>query len=172
MNSGFAAIVGLVTLAAVMATASVSRAQQAPQDSRLMFDPGVLQAKPKDPAAPPVKPNVRRAATPAAPRAPATNGQLRLSDSIDGTAASRRIRVQNPKPVPETHAGFGRVPLETGSFGFQTDTNAKSYELPDGTRMRGMDSNIKSSNTPSYFGLSLKVPTDSKVFAPFPSRAD
>jgi hypothetical protein len=94
-------------------------------------------------------------------------------DPTDGiTAGSRRVRIQKPKPATEKGAGFGRVPFEAGSFGFESDTKLKTSEMPDGSRTRGWDKGLKNANSPSYFGLSLTVPTDSRTFAPLLPRPE
>jgi hypothetical protein len=63
---------------------------------------------------------------------------------------------------------FGRVPLEQGqgSFGFETETNVKANELSDGRPVPGLEATTRDS--PSYFGLSLSVPSHDKSFLPAP----
>jgi hypothetical protein len=51
---------------------------------------------------------------------------------------------------------FGRVQLETGSFGFETQTRLKAHEFPDGRPLSAIGA---SQEKPSYFGFSLSVPT-------------
>lgn len=61
-----------------------------------------------------------------------------------------------PKPL-------GRVSVDNqgSTFGFSSETKMKAYETPDGQRIRGLDHAITSNRQPSYFGLSLSVPTTS-----------
>ena len=66
------------------------------------------------------------------------------------------------KDVPRIQPSqLGRVPVDSqgATFGFSSETKMKAYETPDGQRIRGMDHAITSSRAPSYFGLSLSVPT-------------
>jgi hypothetical protein len=61
---------------------------------------------------------------------------------------------------------LGRIPLQSGSFGFSTESSVKSDRLSDGRRAPGLESVTR--NEPNYFGLSLSVPTESKGILPAP----
>jgi hypothetical protein len=61
---------------------------------------------------------------------------------------------------------LGRIPLESGSFGLETQTKVKSGEFSDGRRVPGLET-VKR-DPPSYFGLSLSVPTNDKSLLPAP----
>jgi hypothetical protein len=68
------------------------------------------------------------------------------------------------KDVPRIESNpLGRVPVDNqgATFGFSSETKMKAYETPDGQRIRGMDHAITTTRQPSYFGLSLSVPTTS-----------
>ena len=62
--------------------------------------------------------------------------------------------------------GLGRVPLQSGagSFGLETETRVKPDLLPDGHPIPGLQSTAR--ERPSYFGLSLSVPTSGKTIFP------
>jgi hypothetical protein len=82
-----------------------------------------------------------------------------LPDRQDKSASARRSDV----PAVSTPQ-LGRIPLEQGSFGLATDTKFKSNEFGDGRRVPGQET-IKR-HEPTYFGLSLSVPTDNKSLFP------
>ena len=152
-------------LAALAAGVSIAHAQPAP-DSQLMFDPGALKAEPSRPAATPQSKRNTAKTT----RQPETTSQPWLLDPVDDAATGRRVRMKTPKPATEPGPGLGRVPLQSGSFGLETDTQLKAYQFPDGRNV--LDKGIKNASQPSYFGLSVTVPTDSKTFSPFLPRSD
>ncbi len=83
---------------------------------------------------------------------------------IDNHPLARRAPAQQrTKDVPTIDgAPSGRVPLESGSFGLETNTRLKANTFDDGRRIPGRETNQR--NDPSYFGLSLTVPNDSKQF--------
>lgn len=156
-------------VAAAVAAASIAQAQQAAHDSRLMFDPSALQSEAPAPTAPAPKPGAKQTAKPAAKTEQPKGKPLQI-DPASGTAA-RPVRIEKPKTTVAKQPDLGRVPFEKGSFGLKTNTDLKYGEMPDGTTTRGWDKGLKTANSPAYFGLSLKVPTD-KVFAPLLSRPD
>jgi hypothetical protein len=59
---------------------------------------------------------------------------------------------------------LGRVPLQKGqgSFGLETNTSVKDNQFSDGRTVPGLET-VKR-DPPSYFGLSLSVPNNSKSF--------
>lgn len=83
---------------------------------------------------------------------PATNPQAAKANP----QAKKDVPRIEPKPL-------GRVSVDNqgSTFGFSSETKMKAYETPDGQRIRGMDHAITSNRQPSYFGLSLSVPTTS-----------
>ncbi len=150
----------IMVVAAIVVPAGHARAQQAQHSaSRLMFDSNLLDAStmsadvstPAAIAKPDVMSNVAKPNDGA--RAP-----LRL-ERTDTTTGSSRVRPQTSSP---SNASFGRIPLESGSLGFETETRLKANEFPDGRRIPGLDHTHR--HTPTYFGLSLSVPTESKSF--------
>jgi hypothetical protein len=54
--------------------------------------------------------------------------------------------------------------LETGSFGLETETALKPNQFSDGRPTPGLET-VKRQD-PSYFGLSLSVPTNDPLFLP------
>ena len=91
-----------------------------------------------------------------------------LDDALPDNSPA--AQTQRPKTAPTARpAGLepakpelGRVPLRSGqgSFGIETETKVKSTEFPDGRRAPGVDSTQH--KPPSYFGLSISVPTADK----------
>ena len=90
---------------------------------------------------------------PAAKPAEAVTAQ---QPAVNPQAAKKDVPRIEPKPL-------GRVSVDNqgSTFGFSSETKMKAYETPDGQRIRGMDHAITSNRQPSYFGLSLSVPTTS-----------
>lgn len=133
--------------------------QQAPS-TKPSAAPAAKQAAPaKPPAAPTAtpaaapKPPQRATASPpprtaAARRAPATE------TASDPAKPGSRAAV-NAAPIETPR--LGRVPLTTGTFGFENQTQLKDYNMSDGRKVPGFD-NIQR-NDSSYFGLSLRMPT-------------
>ena len=60
-----------------------------------------------------------------------------------------------------TSPGMGRVPLQSGSVGFETKTQVNPLQTPDGATIRGQEATAGRSS--SYLGMSLSLPTDSKA---------
>ena len=77
-----------------------------------------------------------------------------------GIPATPRARLrQTPTITPEP---LGRVRLENGSFGFDSETRMKANEFPDGQRTLNIEPTKR--QAPSYLGLSLTVPNETKQF--------
>lgn len=71
----------------------------------------------------------------------------------------------NRREVPTLSSPrLGRIPLETGSFGLETETQLKPNEFYDGRPTPGLET-VKN-REPSYFGLSLSVPANDPLFLP------
>jgi hypothetical protein len=108
------------------------------------------------------------AAVPAAgARGPARDGQSKpwsIEDALpdNSPAAGQRVR-ETPAPAKP---GLGRMPLQNGAgtFGLETETKVKSTEFPDGRRAPGAETTTQ--RPPSYFGLSISVPTNDKSIIP------
>ena len=97
--------------------------------------------------------------------APARAEKKPAAKPVETTASTQQPAANHPaakKDVPRIQpAELGRVPVDKqgSTFGFSSETKMKAYETPDGQRIRGMDHQITTSRQPSYFGLSLSVPT-------------
>jgi hypothetical protein len=79
-------------------------------------------------------------------------------------ALPKNSRALAPNDDPKAKTPIGRLPWQSGSVGFETDTKIKSTEFPDGNRLPGADSSGK--QPPSYLGLSLSLPTNDKSLLP------
>ena len=109
------------------------------------------------PKAAPVRAEKKPAAKPAeaaASQQPAANPQAAKATNLQ--AAKKDVPRIESKPL-------GRVSVDNqgSTFGFSSETKMKAYETPDGQRIRGMDHQMTNNRQPSYFGLSLSVPTTS-----------
>jgi hypothetical protein len=93
--------------------------------------------------------------------------------SLDDALPSNSPAAQSQKPKPAPAAkrtsksdaekpGLGRLPLSSGpaSFGIETETKVKTTAFPDGRPAPGVESTQP--RPPSYFGLSISVPTTEK----------
>jgi len=56
---------------------------------------------------------------------------------------------------------IGRMPLQSGSVGFDTKTQVDPNKTPDGATIRGQETTAARSST--YVGMSLSVPTTDKT---------
>lgn len=101
-------------------------------------------------------------------------GATRNSAAADSTKPAPAPHVDSPRSIASSNATtketprikpseLARIPVQGGSFGFSSETMMKRYELPDGTRMRGVDHAITKSREPTFFGLSLSVPTTGSI---------
>jgi hypothetical protein len=84
-----------------------------------------------------------------------------LPDNSPAAQARRAKTAPAIKPEPAKR-DLGRVPLRSGpgTFGLETETKVKSTEFPDGRPAPGVETTQR--RPPSYFGLSISVPTDAK----------
>ena len=64
----------------------------------------------------------------------------------------------------EARARADAVAERSGTFGLETETKVKSTEFPDGRRAPGAETTTQ--RPPSYFGLSISVPTNDKSIIP------
>lgn len=117
----------------------------------------------------------QRTAPDAAARASARN-QPRLPQTETASRPWTIDQALPGKPVSARGAdgasgpGFGRVPLESGSFGFETSSQFKENRFSDGRPVPGLET-VKRQD-PSYFGLSLSVPANDPGFLPLLRRPD
>jgi hypothetical protein len=151
--------------------ASEARAQSS---GPLVIDPKAKNQKPANSAAPAqAKPAARPVSTPqaGAPAQPRNERQRSAGPSRTDDKTTTGSSQPRGKPVPQfEQPQLGRIPLETGSFGFSSQTHMKSDRFPDGSRLPGPEHTRASD--PSYFGLSLTVPTHDKMLSPFLRRPD
>jgi hypothetical protein len=99
----------------------------------------------------------------ASARAPQTK-PWSIEDALpDNSPAVRERMKETPPPAKPA---LGRVPLQNspGTFGLETETKVKSTEFPDGRRAPGAETTTQ--RPPSYFGLSISVPTTDKSIIP------
>ena len=74
---------------------------------------------------------------------------------------SSALRANKADAAADEGPGLGRLPLQSGpgSFGFEAETKMKPDKLPDGRPIPGL---TPTTEAPSYFGLSVSVPTGGK----------
>jgi len=88
--------------------------------------------------------------------------------SLEDALPSRRSDAGTRRETPTISTPqLGRIPLESGTIGFETETKVKSNELSDGRRVPGLETDKR--DPPSYFGLSLSVPTNKSLVPILPS---
>jgi hypothetical protein len=87
-----------------------------------------------------------------------------LEDALPDNSPAVRERIKETPAAAKP--GLGRVPLQNGpgTFGLETETKVKSTEFPDGRRAPGVETTTQ--RPPSYFGLSISVPTSDKSIIP------
>jgi hypothetical protein len=138
------------------------RAQSAFTDRSLMFDPDGLSRIPAV------------AAPQSTPRPPETRRQTRNPTSQPALAPARNTTQRvTEKDTPDiAQPSIGRIPFETGTIGLTTNRNYSNSAFSDGRVTPGFE-NVQTKD-PSYFGLSLSVPTDKQNLLPLPlfSRPD
>ena len=64
------------------------------------------------------------------------------------------------RPYEPPQPKLGRMPLQSGTVGLETETKTNAYKTPDGRTIPGLEASEYKSN--SYMGLSLSVPTSDK----------
>jgi hypothetical protein len=142
----------------------------APVPGHAQPDPQTERAAPRVPGQAkknPAKKNVT-AERPPEP-APEQTKPWSLDDALPSNSPAAQS--QEPKPAPAAKRtsnseaekrGLGRLPLSSGpgSFGIETETKVKTTAFPDGRPAPGVESTQR--RPPSYFGLSISVPTTEK----------
>jgi hypothetical protein len=97
----------------------------------------------------------------------------RPSDPAPAATVSRPWTIEQALPgkpaaardVPRVSSqGLGRVPLDQGSFGFETQSQFRHDQFSDGRKVPGHEAIRR--EDPSYFGLSLQVPTNNVPLLP------
>jgi hypothetical protein len=84
--------------------------------------------------------------------------------TIDDALPSRRSLANDPPAIADRP--LGRIPLQSGSIGFSGESQVKDNKFSDGRRVPGLETDKR--NEPSYFGLSLSVPTNERLVPLFP----
>ena len=69
-------------------------------------------------------------------------------------------RVKPAADIKETSVPLGRIPLQSGTFGFDAGTKSNAREFPDGRRLPAYEALKREGGLP-FIGLSLSVPTSS-----------
>lgn len=90
------------------------------------------------------------------------NGNWTLNDALP--AGSKAAVAKETPPAPGVD--LGRLQLDTGSVGINTQTLMKEGEFSDGRRVPGLE--VEKRSAPTFFGLSLSVPTADKSLIPVP----
>jgi hypothetical protein len=91
------------------------------------------------------------------PKTPEAQGRRwTLQDAMPAHSASMRQYDTRPASPP-----IGRVPLQSGTLGFETKTQVDPNKTPDGATVRGQEATAARSST--YVGMSLSVPTTDKA---------
>jgi hypothetical protein len=85
---------------------------------------------------------------------------------IDDALLTRQPGAVAGEDLTPAKPSFGRMRLDTGSFGLTTESHVKDNQFSDGRRVPGLETEKR--NTPSYFGLSLSVPTRNNTLMPLP----
>ena len=140
----------------------------APGSAQQQSDPSARtadQGATARPASKPAKPvartgtaqNAKTTANKTTAKTPGAQGRpWTLQDAMPADSAS--MRQYDPRPASP---GIGRIPLQSGSVGFETKTQVNPNQTPDGATIRGQDATAARSS--SYMGMSLSVPTDDKA---------
>jgi hypothetical protein len=105
------------------------------------------------------QPPDRRAAMPSTAQGWIDTRPWTIEQALPGRPPAQAREV----PQPTTH-GFGRVPLDSGSFGFETKSQFKQNEFSDGRKVPGLETTKR--EDPSYFGLSLQMRTNNVPLLP------
>ena len=82
-----------------------------------------------------------------------------INDALPNDSKARVIDARS-----SSGSQFGRLNLDTGTVGLTTESQFKEGQFADGRRAPGLEA-VKR-DPPSYFGLSLSVPTTDKSLIP------
>ena len=110
----------------------------------------------------------RKPAKPVPPRTTASSATAPDGKgwTIDDALPSRRSGALANDPPTIADRPLGRIPLQSGSIGFSGEAQVKDNKFSDGRRVPGLETDKR--NEPSYFGLSLSVPTNERLIPLFP----
>lgn len=110
-------------------------------------------------AASPVHPPAKKVARPlkldVSPQPTPADSAWTIEDALPKNSPASRAASEEP---PKGNPGFGRLQLDAGSVGVETEPKFKDNTFSDGRKVPGLEYDKR--NAPSYFGLSLSVPAD------------
>jgi hypothetical protein len=143
----------IVAVAALMLAPAGGLAQQSDRGER---------------TAPRAQANPQTSSATAAQTKPSSLKPWSLDDALPDNSPAAQARraktapVVKPTKLEPAKPELGRVPLRSGpgTFGLETETKVKSTEFPDGRPAPGVETTQH--RPPSYFGLSISVPTTDK----------
>ena len=148
------------TMMAIALVAPGSAQQSEPSARTTKPDQGATvrpASKPANPVAAQSNKTTGKTTTKTNTKTPAAQGRpWTLEDAMPDHSAS--MRQYDTRPASP---GMGRVPLQSGTVGFETKTQVNPNQTPDGATIRGQDATAARSS--SYLGMSLSVPTDNKA---------
>jgi hypothetical protein len=107
------------------------------------------------------KPNVDQAAAGTSTQVSPDGRGWSIEDALPANSPALRKDEASTEAKP-----FGRLQLDTGSVGIETEPKMKDNTFADGRKVPGLEYDKR--NAPTYFGLSLSVPTTDKAIFPFP----
>jgi hypothetical protein len=97
-------------------------------------------------------------------------GKPAAKASPNGRADAHPAKPPHAVSTKEPSVPLGRIPLQTGTFGFDASTKMKSREFPNGEQLPGYKPLEREGGIP-FIGLSLSVPTSSIPGFSAPSRS-
>jgi hypothetical protein len=86
--------------------------------------------------------------------------------TINHALPSGSKAVQSDSTTGSSLSNLGRMQLETGSFGVETESRFKDNKFSDGRTVPGLETDKRAGS--SYFGLSLQLPTSGNTLIPSP----
>ena len=86
--------------------------------------------------------------------------------TIDDALLTPRSKPLIAEPPEPAKPQFGRIQMDTASIGLETEAILKENRFSDGRVVPGLEA-VKREQ-PSYFGLSLSVPTQNNLLLPVP----
>jgi len=101
-----------------------------------------------------------------------TNTQSAVRNSNDEAwtinhALPAGSKAVQPTPTPESPiSNLGRLQLDAGSVGIETQSQFKENKFSDGRTVPGLETEKRAGS--SFFGLSLQVPTTNNTWVPAP----
>src|SRR5260221_1804981 len=151
-------LIGALVLAIAL-PGPASAQQSDPWARTAKSDPTAATRPAPKPAKPVVRPGAEQnAKTSNAKTLEAQGRPWTLQDAMPDHSAS--MRQYDTRPASP---GIGRVPLQSGTLGFETKTQVNPKQTPDGATIRGQDATAARSS--SYVGMSLSVPTSDKAMS-------